>query len=74
MEDMKKHREEELRELANKGWGALSWIKLSEPLEVSKDPDYGLVFEDALVFSFVKLVGKAFEDESRVLYGEAELC
>jgi hypothetical protein len=30
MEDMKKHREEELRELANKGWGALSWIKLSE--------------------------------------------
>ena len=33
MEDMKKSRKEELRELANKGWGALSWIKLSEPLE-----------------------------------------
>ena len=41
---------------------------------ISKDLDYGLVFEDALVFSFVKLVGKAFEDESSVLYGEAELC
>jgi len=52
----------------------MEWIKLSEPLEVSKDPHYDLVFEDALVFSFVKLVGKAFEDESRVLYGEAGLC
>ena len=33
MEDAKKSGKEELRELANKGWGALSWIKLSEPLE-----------------------------------------
>jgi hypothetical protein len=33
MADMEKRRKEELRELANKGWGALSWIKLSEPLE-----------------------------------------
>ena len=32
------------------------------------------VFEDALVFSFVKLVGKALEGESKVLYEEAELC
>lgn len=29
----KKPTKEELRELANKGYGALSWIKLSEPLE-----------------------------------------
>jgi hypothetical protein len=35
---------------------------------ISKDPDYGLVFEDALVFSFVKLVGKAFDGESKVLF------
>ena len=33
MEDVKKFGKEEMRELANKGWGALSWIKLSEPLE-----------------------------------------
>ena len=33
MEDVKKSGKEELRELANKGWGALSWIKLSEPSE-----------------------------------------
>ncbi|MBE9593594.1 MAG: hypothetical protein IMF19_08945 [Proteobacteria bacterium] len=30
---------------------------------ISKDSDYGLVFEDALVFSFVKLVGKALDKE-----------
>ena len=35
---------------------------------ISKDPDYGLVFEDALVFSFVKLVGKALDGESNVLF------
>ena len=35
---------------------------------ISKDPDYGLVFEDALVFSFVKLVGKSLDGESRVLF------
>jgi len=35
---------------------------------ISKDPDYELVFEDALVFSFVKLVGKALEGESKVLF------
>ncbi len=33
MEAKKKLTKEELRELANKGYGALSWIKLSEPLE-----------------------------------------
>jgi len=35
---------------------------------ISKDPDYGLVFEDALVFSFVKLVGKALDGKSKVLF------
>ena len=35
---------------------------------ISKDPDYGLVFEDALVFSFVKLVGKALDGESKVSF------
>ena len=35
---------------------------------ISKDPDYGLVFEDALVFSFVKLVGKSLDGESKVLF------
>ena len=35
---------------------------------ISKDPDYGLVFEDALVFSFVKLVGKTLDGESKVLF------
>jgi hypothetical protein len=33
MELKKKPTKEELRELANKGYGALSWIQLSEPLE-----------------------------------------
>jgi hypothetical protein len=33
MEAKKKLTKEELRELANKGYGALAWIKLSEPLE-----------------------------------------
>ena len=32
MEDVKKFGKEELRELANKGWGALSWIKLSRTI------------------------------------------
>ena len=35
---------------------------------ISKDPEYGLLFEDALVFSFVKLVGKSLERESKVLF------
>ena len=35
---------------------------------VSKDPEYGLLFEDALVFSFVKLVGKSIGYESKVLF------
>ena len=35
---------------------------------ISKDPEYGLLFEDALVFSFVKLVGKSLEHESKVLF------
>ena len=35
---------------------------------VSKDPEYGLLFEDALVFSFVKLVGKSIGHESKVLF------
>jgi len=37
-------------------------------IQISKDPDYGLVFEDALVFSFVKLVGKALDGECKVLF------
>ena len=35
---------------------------------ISKDPEYGLLFEDALVFSFVKLVGKSLEHEGKVLF------
>ncbi|RLG23370.1 hypothetical protein DRN76_05455 [Methanosarcinales archaeon] len=35
---------------------------------VSKDPEYGLLFEDALVFSFAKLVGKSLWHESRVIF------
>jgi len=35
---------------------------------VSKDPEYGLLFEDALVFSFVKLVGRSIGPESKVLF------
>ena len=31
--DCEEVRKKEMRELANKGWSALSWIKLSEPLE-----------------------------------------
>ena len=50
------------------------YVEIELPLQdsmafyISKDPDYGLVFEDALVFSFVKLVGKAFDGESKVLF------
>jgi hypothetical protein len=33
MEDTKESGKEQLRELANKGWSAFSWVKLSEPLE-----------------------------------------
>ena len=35
---------------------------------ISKDPEYGLLFEDALIFSFVKLVGKSLRYDSRVLF------
>lgn len=35
---------------------------------ISRDPDYKLGFEDALVFSFVKLVGKSLGGESEVLF------
>jgi len=35
---------------------------------VSKDPEYGLLFEDALVFSFVKLVGESIRNEGKVLF------
>ena len=35
---------------------------------ISKDPEYGLLFEDALVFSFVKLIGKSIGHESKVLF------
>lgn len=35
---------------------------------VSKDPEYELLFEDALVFSFAKLVGKSLWHESRVIF------
>ena len=67
-----------LREAPMKEIGILSSLMLffseSLPLQhemsyyISKDPDYGLVFEDALVFSFVKLVGKALDGESKVLF------
>ncbi|NOR79206.1 MAG: hypothetical protein GQ523_12550 [Methanophagales archaeon] len=43
-------------------------LQLERSYYISKDPDYGLVFEDALVFSFVKLVGKALDGESEVLF------
>ena len=35
---------------------------------VSSDPEYNLQYNDALVYSFVKLVGKAFDGESKVLF------
>ena len=35
---------------------------------VSSDPEYNLQYNDALVFSFVKLVGKALDGESKVLF------
>jgi len=67
-----------LREAPMKEIGILSSLMLffSESLPLqhemsyynSKDPDYGLVFEDALVFSFVKLVGKTLDGESKVLF------
>ncbi|NQE52258.1 hypothetical protein C5S29_01595 [ANME-1 cluster archaeon GoMg3.2] len=43
-------------------------LQLEMSYYISKDPDYGLVFEDALVFSFVKLVGKTLDGESKVLF------
>ena len=35
---------------------------------ISKDPEYGLLFDDALIFSFVKLVGTSLESNSSVLF------
>ena len=35
---------------------------------ISKDPEYGLLFEDSLVFSFVKLVGESIRNEGKVLF------
>ena len=35
---------------------------------ISKDPEYGLLFDDALIFSFVKLVGMSLENDSSVLF------
>ena len=35
---------------------------------ISKDPEYRLLFEDSLVFSFVKLVGESIRNESKVLF------
>lgn len=35
---------------------------------VSNDPEYDLQYKDALVFSFVKLVGKSLWHESRVIF------
>ncbi len=35
---------------------------------VSSDPEYNLKYNDALVFSFVKLLGKALESENKVLF------
>ena len=51
---------EELKRVAKESTGALSWIKLSEPLEKRLE--------------IVKLVGKALDGESKVLYEETELC
>ena len=59
-EEENKPRREELRRLAKESTGALSWIKLSEPLEKRLE--------------IVKLVGKALAGESKVFYEEAELC
>ena len=35
---------------------------------ISKDPEYGLLFDDALIFSFAKLVGASLESDSNVLF------
>lgn len=35
---------------------------------VSSDPEYNLQYNDALAFSFVKLVGKTFDGESKILF------
>ena len=40
---------------------------------VSSDPEYNLQYNDALVLSFVKLVGKALEGESEVLFLTKEI-
>jgi hypothetical protein len=60
MKEENKPGREELKRVAKESTGALSWITLSEPL--------GKRLE------IVKLVGKALESESKVLYEEAELC
>ncbi len=43
-------------------------LHFEDSFYISKNPEYGLLFEDALVFSFVKLVGKAIRNESNVLF------
>ncbi|MCK4398327.1 MAG: hypothetical protein KAV25_04980 [Methanophagales archaeon] len=60
MKEENKLGREELKKLAKESTGALSWIILSEPLEKRLE--------------IVKLVGKALDTESKVLYEEAELC
>ena len=35
---------------------------------ISKDPEYGLLLDDALIFSFVKLVGTSLGRDSSVLF------
>ncbi len=35
---------------------------------ISKDLEYGLLFDDALIFSFAKLVGTSLESDSSVLF------
>ena len=60
MKEKNKLDREEFKKLAKESTGALSRIILSEPLEKRLE--------------IVKLVGKALEGESKVLYEEAELC
>ena len=54
--------------------GLIFYFDESLPLQyesayyISKDPEYDLAFEDALVFSFIKIVGLAFEKESTVMF------
>jgi len=43
-------------------------LHYADSFYISKDPEYGLLFEDSLVFSFVKLVGQSIGDGGKVLF------